>query len=1303
MPMNENDSTQDMPMSSDGEDRNSRLEEIILQYLKAQDEGRSQECRQLIEQHPEFADELGEFINEPIFPPGAKPAAALPARVGRCDIVGPLGRGGMGEVLEGHDTQLRRNVAVKVLLEKYRHHPELARRFVEEARIAGQLQHPNVAPVYDLGTTSDSRPYFTMKVVKGKTLTDLLKTRQSLDEDRVKFVGIFGQVCQAMAYAHARGVIHRDLKPLNVMVGAFGEVQVMDWGLAKVLPRDDAKDAGTVEETPTLIHTEGWPGAGNGTVGFMGTPGYVAPEQANGEIWRLDERADVFGLGAMLCEVLTGQPAYTGLDAEEIKGKARAADNDEALARLDRCGADGPLIHLAKRCLAVDPADRLRNAGEVAAAVTAYQEAVAERLRQAELARAAEAARAEEAKATAEQERVAKEAAQAWAQAERRRRRAQLGTAAALLLLVVVGGTAGAWYRQQQLEYWQQQLKMEQDTQSALAEASQHRDAGRLPKARVALNRASDRLSGGGPEELRKQLRREYANLDLVDRLEKIRERRATLVEGKFDFRPAEREYAEAFRDTGFGEVGQPAAEVAARIRASAVAEQLVASLDDWAAITTEEKRWKWLLEVARNADMDPWRNRFRDPGIWKDRDALVKMADDLLRDESRLEKLKPQLLASLGERLERWKADAVPLLTAAQSLYPDDFWLIFKLSNALSDAKRLDEALGSYRGALALRPQSAVVRNNLGAVLYDKGQVDEAIREYRAAVALDPNFALPHTNLGTALLDKGQVDEAIGEHRAAIALDPKDARPHTNLGTALAAKGQVDEAIREFRAAIALDSKFAKAHTNLGTALRAEGQVDEAIREHRAAIALDPKFATAHTNLGNALAAKGQVDEAIREYRAAIALDPKGALPHYNLGNALMDKSKVDEAIREYRAAIALDPKDAKAHYSLGNALRAKRQVDEAIREYRAAIALDPKDRRTHNNLGNALRAKGQVDEAIHEFRAAIALDPKDAPPHNNLGNALYDKGQVDEAIREFRAAIELDPRFAPPHFNLGLALYDKGQVDEAIREFRAAITLDPKGAFPHFKLGNVLLVRRQVEEAIREFRAAIALDPNYAQAHCNLGLVLLHEKGQFAEALALLKRGHELGTKQPGWKIPSEQWLRQAEQLADLDRRAADVLKGEVKARNPSELLKLGGFCLTQKKAPAAAARLYADAFQAEPELADDLQAGDRYAAARAAALAGCGKGRDAADLDEPGRAGWRNQALAWLRADLKAWAKQLDGADADGRAEVRTALQGWQRDPDLAGLRDAAALEKLSEAERAAWNGFWKEVSSLLEKTR
>ena len=179
-------------------------------------------------------------------------------RSARLQLFGEIARGGMGVVLKGRDSDLGRDLAVKILLESHRDKPEMIRRFVEEAQIAGQLQHPGIVPIYELGAFGDRRPYFAMKLVKGHTLAEILGNRKSPSDGLERFLAIFQSICQTMAYAHARGVIHRDLKPTNVMVGSFGEVQVMDWGLAKVLPRGGAFEdasAGHTKDQGTVIAT----------------------------------------------------------------------------------------------------------------------------------------------------------------------------------------------------------------------------------------------------------------------------------------------------------------------------------------------------------------------------------------------------------------------------------------------------------------------------------------------------------------------------------------------------------------------------------------------------------------------------------------------------------------------------------------------------------------------------------------------------------------------------------------------------------------------------------------------------------------------------------------------------------------------------------------------------------------------------------------------------------------------------------------------------------------------------------------
>jgi serine/threonine protein kinase len=329
----------------------------------------------------------------------------------RYRLDGEIARGGMGAILKGRDTDLGRELAIKVLLDVHKDRPEVIQRFIEEAQIGGQLQHPGIAPVYELGQFADRRPFFSMKLVKGETLAKLLADRDDPTADRGKFIGIFEQVCQTMAYSHSRGVIHRDLKPANIMVGAFGEVQVMDWGLAKVLPVGgiaDEKKAQDRQQGQSIIQTlrsklgsdvPGPPGAvGSQTqIGsVMGTPAYMPPEQALGEIDHLDERADVFGLGAILCEILTGAPPYVGTDNTAVFRQAARGKLDDCMTRIDACGADVELLALAKHCLELEPSNRPRDAGVLAERVSGYLESVEAKLRETEMAKVDAQVRAEE-------------------------------------------------------------------------------------------------------------------------------------------------------------------------------------------------------------------------------------------------------------------------------------------------------------------------------------------------------------------------------------------------------------------------------------------------------------------------------------------------------------------------------------------------------------------------------------------------------------------------------------------------------------------------------------------------------------------------------------------------------------------------------------------------------------------------------------------------------------------------------------------------------------------------------------------
>jgi tRNA A-37 threonylcarbamoyl transferase component Bud32 len=293
-----------------------------------------------------------------------------------------LARGGMGEVWRGRDTVLARDVALKVLREQVFGDAETRARFEEEARYVSRLEHPSIVPVYDLGELPDGRPFFVMKLIQGQTLAELLAARATLAEDLPRWVLVFEQVCAAVAFAHAREVIHRDLKPSNVMLGEFGEVLVLDWGIAKALaarPQPAQPSAAPVLLPPSIGEATADPGGTETVPGqAMGTLSFMPPEQARGEASRVGKASDVFGLGGILCVILTGQPPYAR--ALQVLG----GDVAEAFARLDICGADQELIDLAKACLAPAQGARPKDAAEVAERVKRYREGVAEREAQVE-------------------------------------------------------------------------------------------------------------------------------------------------------------------------------------------------------------------------------------------------------------------------------------------------------------------------------------------------------------------------------------------------------------------------------------------------------------------------------------------------------------------------------------------------------------------------------------------------------------------------------------------------------------------------------------------------------------------------------------------------------------------------------------------------------------------------------------------------------------------------------------------------------------------------------------------------------
>jgi len=796
--------------------------------------------------------------------------------VGRYHLLGEIARGGMGVVLKGRDADLGRDLAVKVLLEKHRANPELVRRFVEEAQIGGQLQHPGIVPVYELGQLPDQRLFIAMKLLKGRTLAALLDARQDPSEDRSRFLQIFEHICQTMAYAHSCGVIHRDLKPSNVMVGSFGEVQVMDWGLAKVLDEggvaDEARMLRSRKEKGAICTLRSGSEAGESRVGsVLGTPAYMAPEQARGALATVDERADVFGLGSILCEILTGQPVYASASGEELPGMAERGDLADAITRLDGCGADSELIALAQRCIAAAPKDRPRDAGAIVTALSIYMAGVQERLKTAEVAQARAEAQAIE---------------------ERKRRLLAIGLAVSVFVIAALVGGGWSWVARDRAARVERTTRtVNESLQAAALKIGQARSDPGEPTVWVEAFEAASRAQALLPACL--------DNPDLRDRVNSLvetatRERNLADLERKdrrtierfamihndlgvhLDGERADAEYAAAFRNYGVDVDTLEPAQAGRLLAKSPVAIELANALDQWTFIrrtpaTRDLPGAKRLSAVARATDPDPWRTRLRET-----LDMMVTDRSRALEDLSRLaatadagqfpEASVTRLafaLSSLGSR-----ETAIALLRRCQRAHPDDFWLNMDLGRELSMTGAHEEACRFFSAAVAVRPRSSLAHGSLAMSLERSGRLEDAEETLRQAILLRPEEPHQHIKLGALLLDMGDSTAAEGEFLEAKDVNPDDWFVRTEIANVFLSRGLYEPAIAELSEAGGYEPMKGYPQEALGRILLDLGRLDEAVGMLRQAVEIDPGFAQAHISLGRTLTAKGDFDAAISTFR---------------------------------------------------------------------------------------------------------------------------------------------------------------------------------------------------------------------------------------------------------------------------------------------------------------------------------------------------------------------------------------------------------------------------------------------------
>jgi len=639
------------------------------------------------------AELLAMFPTERPGPNGDTPApeysdSDLP-RIPGYEVEAVLGRGGMGVVYKARHLRLNRTVALKMLLAGAYAGPQERARFQREAEAVAGLRHANIVQIHDVGE-HEGRPYFTMEFVEGGSLGQKLA---GTPQPAGQAAGLAATLAEAMQVAHQGGIVHRDLKPANILLTADGASKISDFGLARRL-EDGA--ALTLSGTP------------------LGTPSYMAPEQAGSKTRPIGPAADVYALGAILYELLTGRPPFRAETAAETMLQVIYQEP----ASPSRLNAKVPrdLETICLKCLHKEPERRYASAAALADDLRRFLEG-----------------RSIQARPLGWGERL-------WRWGRRKPAAAALVAMALALIGLALGG--GLWLERQQADRRAETARQEGRTWQAVeaaldqAAALQHQD--RWPEARAALEGASSLLDTSALADLRERVRQACADADMVIELEEIRLRLSEGRKSDETVISGDQLYDEAFRKYGIALTKLESTEAAARIRNSAIRETLLAFLHDWLLSWVSGANLDKLRAVVDRADDDEWRRGLRQALAVKDTQKL----NDLLTARAAPAQ-PPVVLSGLSGALSSGAQEvrAQALFRDARRRHPGDFWINFQLGFFLLQ-ERPQEAVGYFRAAVAIRPSSSTAHSLLGRALRNTGDADEAIAEFRKAIELNPNRA---------------------------------------------------------------------------------------------------------------------------------------------------------------------------------------------------------------------------------------------------------------------------------------------------------------------------------------------------------------------------------------------------------------------------------------------------------------------------------------------------------------------------------------------------------------------------------
>jgi serine/threonine-protein kinase len=801
----------------------------------------------------QFDELFGEDHNQQATTPGYATEAELP-EISGYQVEAVIGRGGMGVVFRARHLKLNRTVAVKMVRAgAYACAEELA-RFRREAEAVAALRHPNIVQVHDAGEVA-GHPYFTMEYVEGGTLAASLANNPISPRHAAELLAI---LASAVQFAHQSGFLHRDLKPANILLTPDGVPRITDFGLARAVNAD-----------PELT--------GSGVP--VGTPSYMAPEQARGHTRDIGPAVDIYALGAVLYEMLTGRPPFEGQSACEIVQKVVHEESTPP----SRWNASIPrdLETICLKCLQKSPARRYASAQDLADDLHRFLDG-----------------KPVVARPISTLERTVK-----WI----RRRPAAALLVGALLAALGAATGAGVWLWQQDLDraaaIAQREARARNVLDAGLRRVDDLRREERWDDALQLLTLASDRVPEANSPLYEERFQQAQSDCRIAKDLETARENYPLLPNGQVDYQQRAKDFLKAFERAGFN-LDAHVETAAARIRDSAIREQLVAALDESAVVAfmlKDKPLTEKFLTIARLADQgSSWRDRFRDSSLWGSRNHLQELAATAFTSTPPPSEHQLALLALLM-KAEGDFGQTIYLLGESCRRQPRNFWVHREMGFMLFGMGRDRDGAGYFRAALALRPDNAAGHEGLALCMASLGQCTEAISAYRRAVECAPDSGATRAKLVLALAKAGYWIEAEAECRSALKADPTNYFPLVRLAEVLQKNGRLEEARLAALKAAEIAPDAADVQTVLSGICARLGRHEDVTKAYHKLIESKSMYSRVDHFLARELVAAGRWEEAITALQAAVARNDHPDF-HLELGKIYREHGKTEAAIEAYR-----------------------------------------------------------------------------------------------------------------------------------------------------------------------------------------------------------------------------------------------------------------------------------------------------------------------------------------------------------------------------------------------------------------